>query len=366
MPEVRLVNVTKKFGKIVAVENLNLHVHDKEYLTLLGPSGCGKTTTLRLIAGLITPNEGDIYIGDKLVTNVPPEDRGIGYVFQTFALFPHMNVWDNVTYGPRVKGWERGKTRGVAKEILEMVKLITRTKAYPRELSGGMIQRVALARALTTGASLLLLDEPLGLLDRKIRVELRYELRRLVKDLGLTAIHVTHDQEEALTISDRVALMRRGKIEQIGTPTEIYLKPKTIFTANFVGDSNFLEGSVSKIDTEGGYVEVRGGRIIRTLNKEFSKGRMVVLAIRPERVEIFNGEKKMENGFLGRVEDFKFLGSLIQYDIRLENADLISVAVPVRLRRFDLNDRVTVYFAPDKVLVYKYPEMGLRRELEVE
>lgn len=366
MPEVRLVNVTKRFGKTLAVDHLNLEIYNKEYVTLLGPSGCGKTTALRMIAGLVEPDEGEIYIGDRLVNKVPPEDRNIGFMFQTFALFPHMNVWGNATYGPRVKGWDNEKTEGVAREMLEMVKLFARADAYPRELSGGMTQRVALARALTAGANLLLLDEPLGALDAKIRTELRHELRRLVKDLGLTAIHVTHDQAEALTISDRIAVMRRGKIEQIGTPSEIYLKPKTIFTANFVGEANFMEGNVLKLDADGADVEIRGGLVIRMPYKEFSKGSMVVLAIRPEKVGIIEGKKEMANGFVGHVESFEFIGGLIHYNVRLESGDLISVETSTSLRRLDLDTLVTVYFAPEDVLAYKYPDGGLRRELEVE
>lgn len=366
MPEVRLKKVTKKFGKTLAVDHLNLHVHDKEYITLLGPSGCGKTTTLRIIAGLVDPDEGEIYIGDRLVNKVPPEDRNIGFMFQTFALFPHMNVWGNVTYGPRVKGWDNERTEGVAGEMLEMVKLFGRADAYPGELSGGMTQRIALARALTAGADLLLLDEPLGALDAKIRVGLRHELRRLVKDLGLTAIHVTHDQVEALTISDRIAVMRKGKIEQIGTPSEIYLKPKTIFTANFIGEANFMEGTVSKVGGNGTQVEVRGGLVIRTPYKEFSKGNMVVLMVRPEKIEITKGEKEVENGLFGHVEDVEFIGGLIHYNVRLDNEDRINVEVPTDSNRFDVNTRVTVYFTPENVLGYKYPVGGLRRELEVE
>jgi len=197
LPDVRLVNVTKRFGKIVAVNNVSLHVYDKEYFSLLGPSGCGKTTLLRLIAGLIQPDEGEIYIGDRLVNDVPPEDRDIGFVFQTFALFPHMNSWDNVIYGPRVKGFDMEKASTIGHEVLEMVRLHERLDAFPNELSGGMMQRIAVARALAAGAKLLLLDEPLGQLDAKVRNELRYEIRRMAKDLELTAIHVTHDQAEA-------------------------------------------------------------------------------------------------------------------------------------------------------------------------
>lgn len=366
MPEVRLVNVSKKFGKIVAVDNVSLQVYDKEYVSLLGPSGCGKTTTLRLIAGLVDPDEGEIYIGGKLVNKVPPEDRGIGFVFQTFALFPHMNAWDNITYGPRVKGWDSEKTNNVANEMLEMVKLATRFDAYPRELSGGMLQRVALARALTAGGNLLLLDEPLGQLDAKIRLELRYELRRLVKDLGLTAVHVTHDQEEALTISDRIVVMRRGKIEQIGTPNGLYMKPKTIFVANFVGEANFMEGSVVKVEEKEIYVETRGGFMVRVFEKGFEKGEMIVLTVRPENTGLIKGEVKMKNCLFGSVESLTFLGSLIRYHIRLDNQDLVVAKVPISGSQFNINDRITVYFPPENILAYKYPEGGLRRELEIE
>ncbi|HDN05695.1 MAG TPA: ABC transporter ATP-binding protein, partial [Candidatus Bathyarchaeota archaeon] len=250
MPDVRLVNVTKRYGKIVAVNKVNLHVYDKEYFALLGPSGCGKTTLLRLIAGLIKPDEGEIYIGDKLVNDVPPEDRDVGFVFQTFALFPHLNVWNNVIYGPRVKGFDMKKASRIGDEVLEMVRLHERLDAFPNELSGGMMQRIAVARALAAGSRLLLLDEPLGQLDAKVRNELRYEIRRMAKDLGLTAIHVTHDQSEAMAISDRIAVMKKGRILQVGTPEELYMNPKSVFVAHFVGESNFLEGYVSSVGSK--------------------------------------------------------------------------------------------------------------------
>ena len=261
MPDVRLVNVTKRFGKIVAVDNVNLHVYDKEYFSLLGPSGCGKTTLLRLIAGLIQPDKGEIYIGDKLVNNVPPEDRDIGFVFQTFALFPHMNAWNNVIYGPRVKGFDMEKAETIGHEVFEMVKLHERLDAFPSELSGGMMQRVAVARALAAGAKLLLLDEPLGQLDAKVRNELRYEIKKMVRDLGLTAMHVTHDQSEAMAISDRIAVMKKGKVLQVGTPEELYMNPKSVFVAHFIGESNFLEGYFSSISGKGAIIELRGSKL---------------------------------------------------------------------------------------------------------
>src|SRR5512136_739414 len=247
MPNIRVVNLTKKFGSVTALENINLEVHDQEYFSLLGPSGCGKTTLLRLIAGLIEPDSGEIWIGDKRVDAVPPEDRDIGFVFQTFALFPHMSVWDNVLYGPKVKNFNLKEAETIGDEVLELVKLHERLDAYPSELSGGMMQRVAVARALAAGARLLLLDEPLGQLDAKVRNDLRYEIRKMSKDLGLTAMHVTHDQSEAMAISDRIAVMKKGTIRQVGAPSELYMAPQNIFVANFIGESNFLEGYVTQI-----------------------------------------------------------------------------------------------------------------------
>ena len=279
MPEVKLNNVVKTFdkGRIIAVDHVNLTVRDKEYLTLLGPSGCGKTTTLRMIAGLELPDEGEISIGEKRVSDLPPEYRDIGYVFQEYALFPHMDVWNNVTYGPRVKGWDEKKSNKIGREMLELVRLFERTDAFPSELSGGMKQRVALARALSSGSKLLLLDEPLGALDARIRTDLRYEIRKLVKDLQLTAIHVTHDQAEAMAISDRIAVMRKGKIMQVGTPQELYLNPQHIFVANFVGESNFLEGYVADRVGHKLTVELRGGIYVKSLNKDHKKGEKVAL-----------------------------------------------------------------------------------------
>src|SRR5512138_1285469 len=294
MPEVRVVNVTKRYGKTYALDNVSLTIHDQEYFSLLGPSGCGKTTLLRLIAGLIEPDSGEIYIGNKLVNDVPPEDRDIGFVFQTFALFPHLTAWDNVTYGPKVKGFDMAEATTIGHEVLEMVKLHERLDAYPNELSGGMMQRVAVARALAAGAKTLLLDEPLGQLDAKVRNEIRYEIRKMAKDLKLTAIHVTHDQSEAMSISDRIAVMRKGRILQIGTPQELYMKPESIFVAHFIGESNFLEGYVSGKNSEGNaIIELREGAKMEALNGSLNEGQKVVLSMRPETLIV---EKGLQDG----------------------------------------------------------------------
>jgi len=367
MPDVRLVNVKKRYGKIIAVDGISLHIYDKEYFSLLGPSGCGKTTLLRLIAGLTQPDEGEIYIGDKLVNDVPPEDRDIGFVFQTFALFPHMNTWDNVIYGPRVKGFNMEKADTIGHEVLEMVRLHERLDAFPNELSGGMMQRVAVARALAAEAKILLLDEPLGQLDAKVRNELRYEIRRMVRDLDLTAIHVTHDQSEAMAISDRIAVIKKGKVLQVGTPEELYMNPKSIFVAHFIGESNFLEGYVSSISGKGAIIELRGGIKVQTVNKAAKKGERIVLAVRPETFVVKKGTKKDKSTILGTIEKVTFEGTNMRYEIRLENQGLIVIVRPSMIGEwFDIGEKVTLKFLPEKAHVFVYPEAGLREEIVVE
>jgi len=368
LPEVKVVNVSKTFGKkIVAADRVNLQIYDKEYFSLLGPSGCGKTTLLRIIAGLVEPDEGEVYIDNKLVNKLPPEDRGIGFVFQTYALFPHMDVWDNVTYGPRVKAWEETKSERIGREMLEMVRLYERQDALPHELSGGMMQRVALSRALAAGAKLLLLDEPLGALDAKIRFELRYDLRRLVKDLGLTAIHVTHDQGEAMAISDRIAVMKKGRILQVGTPQELYTNPQHIFVANFVGENNFLEGNVVRTSDGKTQIELRGGLTVSGSDTSKKEDERVVLAVRPETFTIEKGHKKRTNSLFGVVERLRYEGTNIRYEVRLENEDVVVVLRPSLVEEwFNAGDSVTVSFPSEKSYVFVYPSKGLREELAVE
>jgi ABC-type Fe3+/spermidine/putrescine transport system ATPase subunit len=368
MPDVRIVNVTKKFGKgIVAVDNVSLHIKDQEYFALLGPSGCGKTTLLRLIAGLIRPDKGEIYIGERLINDVPPEDRDIGFVFQTFALFPHMDAWNNVTYGPRVKGFDMKNAETIGHEVLEMVKLHERLDAFPNELSGGMMQRIAVARALAAGAKLLLLDEPLGQLDAKVRNEIRYEIRKMAKDLGLTAIHVTHDQSEAMAISDRIAVMKKGKVLQVGTPMELYMNPKSIFVAHFIGESNFFEGYVVSITGDEAVIELHGGIKVQATSKDIDRGDKVVLAVRPEALTVQKGIMKSRNTVPGAVERVTFEGTTVRYEIRLENQDLAIIVMPSLSEEwFSAGEKVSVSFPPEKAHLFAYPEKGLKEELAVE
>jgi ABC-type Fe3+/spermidine/putrescine transport system ATPase subunit len=366
MPDVRVVNLTKKFGDITALNNVNLTVHDKEYFSLLGPSGCGKTTLLRLIAGLIEPDIGEIYIGDKRVDDVPPEDREIGFVFQTFALFPHMTVWENVNYGPKVKNFNVKESGSIVHEVLELVKLHERLGAYPNELSGGMMQRIAVARALAAGAKILLLDEPLGQLDAKVRNEIRYEMRKMAKDLNLTAIHVTHDQAEAMSISDRIAVMKKGEIVQVGTPQELYMNPKSLFVANFIGESNFLEGSVADITNAELVIELRGGAKVQACGEGLTKDERAVVVIRPEVLTVEKKANQGKNVLRGVVEKITFEGTFIRYVIRLESDDVVVVIKPSLTEKwFDVGAPITLSFEPEKAHVFPYPEAGLMEEISV-
>ncbi|MFQ6085032.1 MAG: ABC transporter ATP-binding protein [Candidatus Bathyarchaeia archaeon] len=366
MPRVRLINLSKRFGKIIATDKVNLTVNDGEYLTILGPSGCGKTTTLKMIAGLVEPDEGEIFIGDRLVNEVPPEDREIGYVFQDYALFPHMTVWENVTYGPYVKGWEADQIRRIGDEVLRLVGLRHRDRSYPRELSGGMIQRIALARALAAGAKLLLLDEPLSALDARLAFTLRYELTRFARDLKLTAIHVTHDQSEAMAISDRIAVMRKGTILQVGTPIELYMRPKRLFVANFIGEANFLEGTVLDVDESGSLIELSGDLQVRSI-KRMKSGKRTVAVFRPETASVKKGTKIAVNSLPGTIERSIFEGEEIRYEIRLKNEDKVVVIRPSMVGRwFRVGDRVTVKIKPENVLAYPHPKRGLAEELALE
>ena len=293
---VELRGVTRRFGEVTAVDALDLEVRDGEFLALLGPSGCGKTTTLRLIAGFERPDEGEVRIAGRDVANLPPHRRPVNTVFQSYALFPHLSVLDNVAYGLRQRRVGRAERRARARELLELVQLRGVENRRPRELSGGQQQRVALARALVLEPKVLLLDEPLGALDLKVRRELQIELKRVQESVGITFVHVTHDQEEALALSDRVAVLNHGRIEQLGRPQEIYDTPATPFVAGFIGETNFIE---------------REGRTI---------------AIRPEDVRVGrNAEGKGQSGLRGRVLTTMVIGPAVQSIVRLEDGQEVLV-----------------------------------------
>ena len=309
-----LVEVQKRFGETVAVDSFNLSADRGEFVSFLGPSGCGKTTTLRMIAGFETPSSGTITIDGQDITNVPPNRRNVGMVFQSYALFPNMTVADNVGFGLKVRKRPKDQIRKRVAELLEIVNLPDKGGRYPYQLSGGQQQRVALARALAFEPQVLLLDEPLSALDAKIRVALRAEIRDIQRRLGITTVYVTHDQEEALSLSDRVVVMSEGRMEQVGTPFEIYNFPTTAFVASFVGTLNVLLGKV--IDAGRGEVSISGQTINITRKFDGKPGQEVRVALRPEMASLEDrpvGCTRLQ----GRVVDVSFLGAIVRIKIQL-------------------------------------------------
>jgi putative spermidine/putrescine transport system ATP-binding protein len=350
-----LTDVRKVFGDHVAVADFALSIARGEFVSFLGPSGCGKTTTLRMIAGFELPTSGRIELDGTDITNRPPNRRDVGMVFQSYALFPNMTVADNISFGMRVKRLPRDASRKRVTELLELIHMPDAGPRYPWQLSGGMQQRVALARALAIQPQVLLLDEPLSALDAKIRVALRAEIRAIQQQLGITTVYVTHDQEEALSLSDRVVVMSHGRIEQVGSPAAIYNSPATEFVARFVGTLNVLRAEV--VDAAGGRVrigsqEVRTGRSLTA-----AAGTQVALALRPEAVTIAAGSAAMNDvdRLSGSVADVMFLGSIVRVRVRLADEG----AGDVLLDRFNdpgavppaRGDAVTVAFSPDALVV---------------
>jgi len=325
MVKIRLDNVTKRFGSVVAVDNLSLEVGRGEFFTLLGPSGCGKTTVLRIVAGFYTPDEGRVFFDDKDVTTLPPFKRNTGMVFQTYALWPHMSVFDNVAYGLRVRKVPRSEIRKRVLDVLRLVGLEEFEKRFPSQLSGGQQQRVALARALVIEPDILLLDEPLSNLDAKLRIQTRTEIKKLQKKLKITTVYVTHDQEEALCISDRVAVMNRGVVHQIGAPTKVYERPADSFVANFIGAVNFFRGSATGFDRAAGTVNVRlptGLTLLASLDGDTPPSGELLLICRPETLEIFAaGGAKALNVVEGRVRVASYMGDVIRYEVETEHVE---------------------------------------------
>ncbi len=347
MESLRLVNVTKRFGSVVAVQNFNLTVNEGEFVSLLGPSGCGKTTILRCIAGFERPDEGDIILYGQRVNDVPPERRDVGMVFQAYALFPNMTVAQNIAFPLMIQKRPKEQQRRRVRELLELVHLEGLEDRYPRQLSGGQQQRVALARALAKEPKILLLDEPLSALDAKIREELRVEIRRIQTQLGITAIYVTHDQEEALSISDRVVVMNQGVIQQVGSPAEVYARPQTLFVATFVGTMNLFEGEVGPDRT------FRWGRYSFQVEDatSWSAGARAILGVRPEFMGIVAAEAEIPTGhnrIPARVEPLTFLGATVRVTLRTDESQTLKVDLPAdAAASLRPGDRVYVHFPPD-------------------
>jgi len=355
-------SVSKKYGSIRALNNVSFRVDKREYLCILGPIGAGKTTLLKIISGLLLPDSGRIYIDGVDKTFEAPENRGISYMPQGYALFPHMTVWENVAYGVEMRGFSMDR----AKEALEIVGLYHRRNSFPHELSGGQQQRIALARALAAGTEILLLDEPLSALDVLIGVELRYELKRLARKLGLTVLHVTHNVEEALSIADRVLILKRGYVQQIGKPEHVYLNPVNLFVANFLGEVNVFEGLLKGARYGNSIVDVNGLGEVYVTSRPIDKWHVVV-AFRPEDIIITDGESRYDiNVFKGMILNREFVGALAKYQIAIGDYTVRVYSWNDGKCFFDAGDSVTVYFPPHRGILYPYPREGLLKMLEVE
>jgi spermidine/putrescine transport system ATP-binding protein len=330
--DVRLESVTKRFGDFVAVDDMSLEIPPGEFFSLLGPSGCGKTTTLRMIGGFEEVTEGKIFLGDTEVTDLPPFKRATNTVFQSYALFPHLSVFENIAFGLRRRGTPTKEIRHQVAFMLKLVELPGYEERRPSQLSGGQQQRVALARALVNNPQVLLLDEPLGALDLKLRKQMQIELKRIQSEIGITFIFVTHDQEEAMTMSDRIAVMRQGRIEQLGAPEELYERPATEFVAGFLGVSNLLDGEVASRD--GRYADVRlaDGTMLRAPASALNGETKVRLGVRPEKLRViaigddsapgFDGES---NVIEGNVLDASYIGVSTQYLVKTADGHTLTV-----------------------------------------
>lgn len=319
---VQLINVWKKFPgpggeEVVAVRDVTIRIRDGEFFSMLGPSGCGKTTSLRMIAGFELPTDGDVLIHDRPMGRTPPFQRPVNTVFQSYALFPHMTIGENVAFGLQMDGVSRAEIDARVKEALAMVRLPGYEKRKPKQLSGGQQQRVALARALVKRPEVLLLDEPLGALDQKLRKEMQLELKRLQREVGITFVFVTHDQEEALTMSDRIAVMSNGEALQIGTAEEIYERPTSRFVADFIGETNFLAGLVAQVNGERLTVRLDNGQTVEAITAEtLQTGSSVSVAVRPEKIHLHCPEE-MANRFDGHVTDIVYIGTDTHYDVEV-------------------------------------------------
>ena len=367
---VELVDLIKRFGDVTAVDGINLDIPQGEFFSLLGPSGCGKTTTLRLIGGFERPTSGSILLDGVDMAHTPPHKRSVNTVFQSYALFPHLNVGENVEFGLRFHDVSKDESRARVKSALELVHLSGYEQRKPNQLSGGQQQRVALARALILNPTVLLLDEPLGALDAKLRKALQIELKALQEEVGITFIYVTHDQEEALTMSDRLAVMSNGKIEQVGPPKRVYEEPESVYVADFLGVSNLMDADAEASGGKGS-CRVRLGEFLveSTVGDTDARGPVKVV-IRPERVLIEEQGVSGPNGVPGMVERVVYVGPVIQLLVRLAPGELIQATVPNRGGdgHFAQGRPVTVRFPADALRVLEHgsePEPVASRESEV-
>ena len=363
MADIRLLNVTKQFGSVLAIDDITLEVHSGELVALLGPSGCGKTTTMRSIAGLERPERGDIFIGNRAMKGVAIHKREVGMVFQDYALFPHLTIQENIAFGLKMRKIPARLAQGKIDEVLKLTRLAELPgigERYPHQLSGGQRQRVALARALVTEPKVLLLDEPFGALDKKLRERLQVELRLLQQQLGITTVFVTHDQEEALTLADRIAVMRGGRIEQIGAPSEIYEAPRSRFVADFIGVSNFFEGQVERAGNGALRVHTARGMamsIKSPAGRDIQAGDTLQLALRPEKVSLAASERKRKpDAHAATIQHIVYLGTATHYYVNTESGEDIIAYVQNQdmthgRHQFQIGDAVSLSWKPENVLV---------------
>jgi len=347
---IELIDVTKRYGSVVAVDSINLTVKPGEFLSLLGPSGCGKTTTLRMLAGFEQPDGGHILVNGKEVQGVPPHKRDVNTVFQHYALFPHMTVAENVAYGLKQKGVPKSEVSTRVAEALDMVQMSKLAERKPRQMSGGQQQRVAVARALVNRPSVLLLDEPLGALDRKLREEMQIELKLLQSRLGIMFVFVTHDQEEAMSMSDRIAIMLEGHVEQIGDPETVYEHPKTAFVAGFVGRNNFWQGA-----STGTGVNADDGTLFVATNPEehVPSGNDALAAVRPECINLLVDQPaRSENQLLATVVSVSHFGDVLQYVVSAAEREVVVLVPRTHSSRPKVGDRVWCTWAAEDVYLF--------------
>ena len=367
VPDVRLIDLTKRFREIVAVDAISLDIAAAEFFSLLGPSGCGKTTTLRMIGGFELPTSGRVELRGRDVTMDPPERRPVNMVFQSYALFPHLCVFDNVAFGLRRRKVPDDEVRRRVGATLELVRLTGYDRRGPGELSGGQQQRVALARALVCEPTVLLLDEPLGALDLKLRRQLQVELKRVQVEVGITFVYVTHDQEEALALSDRIAVMNGGRIEQLGTPEELYDRPRTRFVADFIGTTNVMAGTVASVAGDGALVQLEaGGRCVVGADG-LAPGDTIEIGVRPEALELrlrvapdaVAGEGAAAGSWLrGTIEQSAYLGTSISYQVRTDGGQRVVASVPRTHGRLATGTPVEVRWRSDDALVLGGPALS--------
>ena len=355
MAILKVNNLSKSFGKVKAVREVTFEATEGKVLSLLGPSGCGKTTTLRCIAGFENPDRGEIYLDNRKITSIPPEKRGIGMVFQNYALWPHMTVYGNLAFGLQIRKVPKPEIDKRIKKVLSMVQLEGYENRYPRQMSGGQQQRIAMARALVFEPEIMLLDEPLSNLDAQLREEMRFEFTELQKKLGITAVYVTHDQAEALVISDKIVILNQGEIVQSGSPKEIYSNPKNKFVAGFIAVTSFINGRIGSFTEEKKKVIVKtdDGLVIHGFNNSFDIGQKVSVAMRMNVIKFIQdenrGDKNMVNIFKGKIIQSSYLGNIIDYKIRMGKWEIRTNAEAKY--DFKLGEEVIFHLPPEDIIV---------------